>query len=198
MYSIYIDTHYIKLVMALYKDEKLLWKKELESNKHSENTVSMLNDLLLENSITVNDIKEIIVVVGPGSFTGVRIGVVVAKILGFTKNIKIKPISYLEILSLNYDGEVTVGIKDRNGAFIGKFNNHELIEDYKYLSNLELESYPDSINFEDKVNYEKLIEHMRNISEVNPHLLKPLYVKRLEVTKWQEMRMCMIFLELKN
>lgn len=169
--------------MALYKDKKLLWKKELESNKHSENTVSMLKELLQENKIDVPDLQEIIIVVGPGSFTGVRIGVVIAKILGFTKNIKIKPISYLEILSLNYDSIVTVGIKDRNGAFIGKFNNHELVEDYKYLSNNELANYPENIYFEDNVDYEKLINHMETKETINPHLLKPLYVKRLEVTK---------------
>jgi len=181
MYSIYIDTHFIKLVLALYKDENLIWKKELESNKHSENTVFLLQELLEENNITVADLNEIIIVTGPGSFTGVRIGVVIAKILGYTKNIKVKPISYLEILSLNYEGTITVGIKDRNGAFIGKFTNHKLESDYQYLSNSELETYSEKIEFNDFVDYEKLIKHMKEVKELNPHLLKPLYVKRLEV-----------------
>lgn len=182
MYSIYIDTHLIKLVIALYKDEKLIWKKELVSNKHSENTVNLIQELLDENKIKVDNLNEIIVVIGPGSFTGVRIGVVIAKILGYTKNIKVKPISYLEILSLNYNKEVVVGIKDRNGAFIGKFNNNnKLVGDYEYISNSELEMYNENIEFDDYVDYEKLIKYAKNIKEVNPHLLKPLYVKRLEV-----------------
>ena len=132
MYSLYIDTHYVELVLALFRDGELLCKKEFESNKHSENTVSLLNELLTENNITVNDLNEVIVINGPGSFTGVRIGVVIAKMIGYCKNINIKSLSYLEAMALNYQ-ECIVGLKDRNGIFIGEFDkDHNLINDYYY------------------------------------------------------------------
>lgn len=184
MVTLYIDTHYVKLVLALFKDKKLINKKELDSAQHSKNTVFLLEQLLKEESMQIEDLNEIIVVVGPGSFTGVRIGVVIAKMIGYTKSIKIKPISYLEALSLAYDHDVFVGLKDRNGAFIGHFNaHHELIEDYFYLDNLELENYTENILFTDTINLETVVTYMENKEAVDAHLLKPLYVKKIEALK---------------
>ncbi|MBE6154337.1 MAG: tRNA (adenosine(37)-N6)-threonylcarbamoyltransferase complex dimerization subunit type 1 TsaB [Firmicutes bacterium] len=184
MYSLYIDTHYIELVLALFKNEKIVCIKKLESNKHSENTINLLNELLIENNITVDNLKEIIVINGPGSFTGVRIGVVIAKIIGYTKNINIKALSYLEAVSLNYDKDVIVGLKDRNGIFIGEFDKeHNLVDDYYYLSNKEFESFDKNIIIDDVVDILKVINYMKDKEVINPHLLKPLYVKRIEVEK---------------
>jgi len=146
MYTIYIDTHFINLVIALFKDNVLLEKKEFESGKHSECTINLLNELLNNKNISINDLSEIIVINGPGSFTGVRIGIVIAKIIGYTKNVKIKTLSYLEAMSLNYDNDVILGMKDRNGVFVGEFDkSHNLLKDYYYLSNKEFENFDKSV-----------------------------------------------------
>lgn len=184
MYTLYIDTHSMKLVLALFKEEKVLKKIEIDSETHSKIVVLNINNMLNEYKLEVSDLNEIIVIVGPGSFTGVRIGVVIAKIMAYTKNILVKPISFLEAVSLSYDYDVTLGIKDRNGAFIASFNtNHELVEDYEYVKNGDLESYPKNIIYEEEVDLEKLIHYMKNKKGINPHLLKPLYVKKIEVLK---------------
>ena len=184
MYTIYIDTHFVNLVIALFKNDELLEKKELESNKHSENTVNLLKDLLYNNNISVDDLKEIIVINGPGSFTGVRIGVVIAKVIGFTKKVNIKTLSYLEAMSLNYECNVTLGIKDRNGVFVGEFDeNHNLLKDYYYLNNKELENINFNIILDDSVDLLKVDNYMKTKNTINPHLLKPLYIKRIEVEK---------------
>jgi len=184
MYTLYIDTHFVNLVIGLFKNDSIAEKQILESNKHSENTINLIEKVLSNNNIKVDDLSEIIVVNGPGSFTGVRIGVVIAKIMGFSKNIKVKTISYLEALALNYNEDVTVGIKDRNGAFIGNFNkNHHLTSDYKYLSNDELSKYKDEIKFLDKVDLNLVYKFMKSKEAINPHNVKPLYVKKIEVDK---------------
>lgn len=184
MYTLYIDTHFFKLVVALFKDDVLVGEKVLESNLHSENTISLLELLLNDFNIKVNDLNEVIVVMGPGSFTGVRIGVVIAKTLGFCLNIPIKSISYLEAMALNYDDDVILGIKDRNGVFIGEFNKDKtLLNDYYYLSNKELETFNKSIILDDNVDLIKVIKYLKHKESVHPHLLKPLYVKRIEVMK---------------
>ncbi len=178
MITLYIDTHMEYLVMGLIKDNKLLAKKVLKSNKHSRHTTNLLNELMLENNVSFDDLEEVIVINGPGSFTGVRIGVVIAKIIGYTKNIKVKPISYLQALALDYD-EVTIGIKDKNGIFGAKFNKeHELIDDYFYVN-----KYNDDIIIkgDDEVNILKVYEFLKNKPDLNIHLLKPLYVKNIEV-----------------
>ncbi len=180
--TLYIDTHYSELVLALINNEKVINKKVLESNKHSVNTITLLKSLLDDNKISIDDIEEIIVINGPGSFTGVRIGIVIAKTIGYAKNIKIKAISYLQALSLNYDMSVILGIKDKNGVFIGEFNKeHELVSDYIYLSNKEVLESNKEIIYDNNVNIASVVKFLKNKDSINPHLLKPLYVKRIEV-----------------
>lgn len=184
MYTLYIDTHSIKLVLALFKDDEVLKKIEVTSAEHSKNVVLNINNMLKEHELEVTDLNEIIVIIGPGSFTGVRIGVVIAKMIAYTKNILVKPISFLEAASLSYDNYVTLGIKDRNGAFVASFNsNHELVEDYEYINNQDLESYPKEIIYQEEVDLNRLIHYVKNKDVINPHLLKPLYVKKIEVLK---------------
>ena len=179
MLTLYIDTHMEYLVMALIQNNELLAKKVLKSNKHSEYTVNLLKDLMESNNKSFDDLNEIIVINGPGSFTGARIGIVVAKILGFTKNINVKAISYLQALALDYDKDVIIGIKDKNGLFGAHFNQkHELIDDYFYTTN-----YPDNviIKGDNEVDILKVYHFLKNKPIINVHLLKPLYVKNIEV-----------------
>ncbi len=182
--TLYIDTHYTNLVLALLNDGKLIDQRLIESNKHSENTIPLLNKLLNDNNLTIDNIKEIIVIIGPGSFTGVRIGVVIAKTIGYAKNIPVKGISYLQAVSLNYSENVIIGLKDKNGAFIGEFNpNHELINDYLYLSNIALKDYKKAIIYDSAVNIPKIASFLKDLPPINIHELKPLYVKRIEAEK---------------
>ncbi len=199
MYTLYIDTHFINLVMGLFKDGELIEKLELESNRHSENTINMLKKILENNKVLIDEIKEIIVINGPGSFTGVRIGIVIAKIFGVTKNILVKEISYLQALALNYNTDVVVGIKDYNGVFIGEFDKeHNLVGDYFYLSNKDKENYKKEIMLEDNVDLNKVYQYTKNKAGINPHNLKPLYVKKIEVDKWLGKLIYTIYQELMN
>ena len=101
--------------------------------------------------------------------------------MGYTKNIKLKPISFLQAGALNYDIPITLGIEDKNGVFIGSFNEeHKLINDYSYINNNERKN-KDIIIIKDKINIEKVYEYLKTQEPVSPHMLKPLYVKKLEV-----------------
>jgi len=184
MYTLYIDTHFVNLVLALFQDDVLLEQKILESNKHSENTIPLLEELLKKHSLFVSDLKEIIVIEGPGSFTGVRIGIVIAKVLGYSLHLPIKTLSYLEAMSLHYDEAVVLGIKDRNGVFVGEFDaKHRLQGDYYYLTNQELKCSNKKIIMDDYVDLNQIKEFVKSKESISPHLLKPLYVKKIEVEK---------------
>lgn len=184
MYTLYIDTHFINLVVGLFKDDKLLEKLCLESNSHSINTINLIKEIMDNNKISVDDIKEIIVINGPGSFTGVRIGIVIAKMFGYTKNIVIKEISYSQALALNYDESVVVGIKDYNGIFGAEFDsNHNLINDYFYINNRDMSNYQGNIKLEENVDLNKVYQFLKTKDGISPHTLKPLYVKKIEVDK---------------
>ncbi len=182
MYTLYIDTHYQDLTLAILKDTNIIAQEVVSNANHSDITISLLEDLLTKNNITIDDLNQIIVINGPGSFTGVRIGIVIAKIIGYTKNIIVKPISYLQALSLNLDKEVYMGLRDKNGVYIGHFNaQHKLIEDYFYLSNKEFQNYNKEVILDNKVDIIKVLKFVSQIEAPNIHNLKPLYIKKIEV-----------------
>ena len=182
MYILFIDTHYTRLQLVLFKDGVFYDERIKENGKHSEYLIPLLRDLFEKNKITFDELSGIIVVNGPGSFTGVRLGVVVAKMIGYNKHIPIKAISYLQAVALKYDQDVYLGIRDKNGVFVGHFDkNHECQGDYYYLTNQEFEQNEDKIIIDEKINLDMVYQYMANQKEVHPHLLKPIYVKKIEV-----------------
>lgn len=181
MYSLFLDTHDKNVVVVLYKDGIVICNETLESNnKHSIITVPTIKRVLDNNSIDIKDLKEMIVVVGPGSFTGVRIAVTIAKTIAYSLNIPIKTIDSLMLMAVCLDNKKCVAIPDRNGAFIGYFDEtNKTLKDYVYINKNEYET----LLLEDKVysniviDYEVVYEYLKKIDSVNPHLVKPLYIK---------------------
>ena len=112
MISLFLDTSSKKLVVILVKDNKIIGSKELESiNDHASHLVPFIDELLKDNNITTKDINKIFVVNGPGSFTGTRIGVTVGKVLAYSNDIPVIPVSSLKqyIFSLeNYNYYVSI------------------------------------------------------------------------------------------
>ena len=73
---------------------------------HSESILPMIDFCLKNAGLTVSNVDLISVSNGPGSFTGVRIGVSTAKGLAFSNDIKCVPISTLEALAYNVHDEM--------------------------------------------------------------------------------------------
>lgn len=182
MKTLFIDTHYDEVVLILFNDGKIFDSIILSSiMKHSEVVMPNIERLLSRNNLDVNNLEEIIVVNGPGSFTGVRIGVTIAKTIAYCLNIPIKSISSLFVKACNVLGTKTVGIREKNGLFIGKFDEkNNLLGDYLYLKNTEIDEYPGEINEDVKIDYEVVYNYCQTIEKINPHLVNPLYVKTIE------------------
>lgn len=188
MYTLFIDTHSDKIIVILYKDYQIKIKKEVETNhNHSVTTIPVLVNVLKEENIEIIDLKEIIVVNGPGSFTGIRLGVTIGKTLAYTLKIPIKTISSLLLKATSFSHEeVRIVEREKNGVFLGTFNkeNH-LVGEYSYVNNSEYVQEPNDVeNVE--IDYEKIILFAKTLESVNPHAVNPLYVKKIEVQKWFE------------
>lgn len=182
MKTLFIDTHYDEVVLILFNEGNIFDSIILSSiMKHSEVVMPNIEKLLTRNNLDVNNLDEIIVVNGPGSFTGVRIGVTIAKTIAYCLNIPIKSISSLFVKACNVLGTKTVGIREKNGLFIGKFDEkNNLLGDYLYLKNSEIEEYSEDIIEDIKVDYETVYKSCQTVDNVNPHLVNPLYVKTIE------------------
>ena len=190
MYSLFIDTHDLDLVIALYKDKQLKDKEIKESlRNHSDYTMPIIDEIIKRNNIGIHDIKEILVVNGPGSFTGVRIGVTIAKMLAYTLNITIKSIDSITMygISDNDKNKKLVLIPDVKGSYGGVFENNTLIGELFYKSKSELEEYINENNInkivENKIDFNKIIEHFESIEPTLAHLVNPIYVKVIEALK---------------
>jgi len=186
MYTLFASTFDKLITIGLLKNGKLIEVKEKESNRnHSIYVMPMIDEIIKTNEITPSYLNEIIVVNGPGSFTGVRIGVTIAKTLAYTLNISIKTITSLEAFAVsnNTEDNKLITISDLKGKFVGYFDKeNNLIEDYLYLNNKEYEEYIKNKNElkECKFDLEKIYKYLKNKDSINPHLVNPIYIKGIE------------------
>lgn len=188
MYTLFISTFNELITIGLLKDGKQIDISEKTSNRnHSVYVMPMINDILNNNDIKANYLNEIIVVNGPGSFTGVRIGVVIAKTLAYTLDIPIKTITSLlayAVSSTKEDNKLSI-VSDLKGKYIGYFDkNNELLTDYIYLNNKEYDKYiigkEQNIITCDKFDLEKTYNYLKDKSNINPHLVNPIYIKGID------------------
>ncbi|MBE6530163.1 MAG: tRNA (adenosine(37)-N6)-threonylcarbamoyltransferase complex dimerization subunit type 1 TsaB [Ruminococcaceae bacterium] len=97
-----LESSAIAASVALQKDDRLLAEMTLNrGNTHSENLLPMVESLLSRLDLTIDNIDLFAVSVGPGSFTGVRIGVATVKGLAFGKGKPCVGVSTLEALAEN-------------------------------------------------------------------------------------------------
>ena len=90
---LFIDTSKAETKIALYKQEQLLAEKVWFSAKNqSEELLYEIDQLIKCSKIDKTDLKQILVIAGPGSYTGLRVGLSTANALAVTLNIKINSI----------------------------------------------------------------------------------------------------------
>lgn len=109
MKNLVTDTSSSVCSVGVFEDDKLIAKNELDNGKtHSENFMPLVEKTLKDANITLDDLEYITVVVGPGSFTGIRIGVASCKAMAEVKALKVVPIISLDSLATNEIGRSKV------------------------------------------------------------------------------------------
>jgi len=80
-YSLYIDTTNNYCYAAIYQTKTLINSIKLKVDKNvTDIVVSAIDDLLKQNNVAKEDVDKIFLNIGPGTFTGVKVGVIVAKV----------------------------------------------------------------------------------------------------------------------
>ncbi len=202
MITLLIDTSLEYVRVALIKDGKLLaGKEENVPNMHSVYATSYIKKVLDEALIDANDIEKIMVVNGPGSFTGVRIGVTIAKTYGYLIKKEVTPLSSLKCMALSKKSNTNIMSlisARRNNYYMGLYNDKyeeivpegfydvnqimELINkyqpvvvsnEYNVIGNVKLE----------KVNFDwiSIYNYYKDEETINAHKLVPNYLKLPQV-----------------
>ena len=117
-----IDTSSKLCSVALLEDTNLIKKLELDNGlTHSETLMPLIKQLLKECDLTLNKINLLVSDIGPGSFTGIRIGVSTCKAFSDSLNIPCVGISSLEVLAHNIKNDSiicsTIDCKNDNCYF---------------------------------------------------------------------------------
>lgn len=201
MISLLLDTSNFKLVVAIVDEEKnevLSYYNEKLNGDLSVKVFEVIKQCIDNANIIPNDIDKIYSVTGPGSFTGVRIGVTICKTFAWTLNKKVIPISSLELLaSTNTDYELNVAMIDarRDCVYAGVYDTelNTIIEDrYVSIEQLLLElkdknyilitddDFENINTINSKIDILKVINKHKNDVSVNPHSLNPTYLKITE------------------
>lgn len=113
-----IDTSSKLCSVAILENTTLINKLELDNGlTHSETLMPLIKRLLDESNLSLNNINLLVSDVGPGSFTGIRIGVATVKAFSDSLNIPCVGISSLEVLAYNVknDGLICSTIDCKNG-----------------------------------------------------------------------------------
>lgn len=181
--DLFIDTHLNDVIIILSENGKIICEERLEEEKEN----SKLIMPTIKKVLGENTPESIIVVNGPGSFTGVRLGVTIAKTFAYTLDIPIRTITSLEcIAACTEDCDKIVAFCDKNGYYVGIFDEDlNLIGNYEYLSNSEFSEYREKHNVitDVTIDYNKVIAYALKKETLNPHKVNPIYVKKLDVEK---------------
>ncbi len=203
MKTFYLDTSSSYLFAGISVDKKIKNEVKLKLDKElSSFTLPQIKELFTSCNMDPKDIDKIMVVNGPGSFTGIRIGVTIAKIYAYSMKKKIVPLSSLKAMAIlkdtSYDYIVPM-IDARRGYVFGAIYDKEgtaiLKEQYIKRSALEvaMDDLPgksvivsnDSFDTEKEVlpynaDIEEIICRYEDLEGINPHAVEPNYLKLTE------------------
>ena len=112
------------LVVALYNGKDIISEIPMATGKrHNSLVMPVIEKLLDEAKLQIKDIDVFACVVGPGSFTGIRIGIATIKALSFATNKPCVAINALEELAYGKDGEFYTLIDAlHDNYYAAKFN----------------------------------------------------------------------------
>lgn len=140
-----INTANEELSIVIVKNDEIFERSEKEIKRHNEELLPKLQEVLAQSKLTLKDIDEYGVVIGPGSFTGIRVGVATIKAFKDVFNKPVRAINNLDLLYLtarnNGFSPTLVAIEGSlNSYFVGKVEKDKLNIYERNLTMEELEN----------------------------------------------------------
>lgn len=156
-------TKYIYLSLVV-DDQEVASIYERGDNDHSVTIMPYLKEILDKENLSLKAIDEVIVGIGPGSYTGVRIGVTVAKMIAYLNQIKLTTISSLALMASVSDSDYILPLIDarRGNGFMALFSFQDQLTYVKEDTLQNIESFKKAID----VNYQVVEEGKPNIGRI--------------------------------
>lgn len=174
-----IDTSSNLCSVAILEDNKIIKEMHNKSEKeHSETLMPMIDDILNSSNLTLEDINLIACSKGPGSFTGIRIGLATIKAFADSKEIPVMGINSLE--ALGFCGVIKKG----NGEYISIIdakNNNVYFAIYKMKNNkFSIYKNPEILPLSDMITYvDNLNLPTYFVGDAKIEDIEPLYLAQI-------------------
>lgn len=141
------DTTNITLSVAILDNEKILAQRNImEPNQHSTMLVPLIEECLNEAKIWYENLDLVAFTNGPGSFTGIRVGLSCAKAIAIATDLPVVGVSSLEAIAYSYKNE-NKKILVANDASLGELFIQEFDEKLKPVSEASLIKFDELTNF---------------------------------------------------
>ncbi len=199
MKTIVMDTSNKYLVIGLYENDIAIAKYQEEGNRRqSEDAIVRLQELLNQANWQLLKVDELVITIGPGSYTGERVALTIAKTLAAISKIKIKAVSSLHALA--GDKQVVSVIDARSHkVFVGVYRNNQSVVDDQIMliDNFQdfISNYPDYqiVGDSELVGYDseeadlcqniyqasKAVTYIEDVDNLVPRYLKDVEAKKI-------------------
>lgn len=154
----------------------------LEAPKQSTALPSAVMDFMKQNNVKMSDLTAVGVIVGPGSFTGIRMGIAYAKGLGIGLNIPVIPINIFEIYLHNAPDACVALDSGRGDFFVGASDMQPCVMDIDTLETFQMK-YPRTVGHVpfNLIDAKTIVENKiktGNLQPAIPMYLRPSYVEK--------------------
>ncbi len=192
MKTLFIDTSTFDVVVGLANDHEMVLSIQEEASKQqSELTIPILDTILKQVGWQLNMIDEIVLTLGPGSYTGVRIAMTIAKTMAVVKKeIKLYGLSTLQAYSGLNEHVCTLIDARSQKYFLGTYHNGQKRQDDQLIdaSSFVLK---DGYTLNDCTKSIKHIDVAKNMLLLknewqligHVHQLVPVYLKEVEAKR---------------
>ena len=142
MFTILLDSSNTSLTVGLAKDDILLESISYEAwQTQSEHMIPELDKLLDKYEVARNQISDVVVAIGPGSYTGVRIAITIAKTIAAVLPVKVYAISSLRCQKDGKNPSICV-INARSGrSYFGVYEDDKVLVEDMILTNDKVQQY---------------------------------------------------------
>lgn len=189
MWQVVIDTSHRHLSLGLLKDGYFIdGVCELAHKNQSERIMPCFEKLLDRHALKPHNIKQVYIGLGPGSYTGVRIGLTVAKVLCLVHQLEAFAFTSYDFLLAQDSGTVIIDARSSR-AYVGIKKNKtwtfQGIMTYDEILSKSHEPYVGDAHLFDQedvlLSFQTRCEHAVKMSEKvsDIHSLEPLYLKLL-------------------
>ena len=117
MNFLFVDSCQNELFVLLYNNGKVSYRTSNGNKKHNSVLLPTIDELLNESGIKISEVQNIACVIGPGSFTGIRLGVTTCNGLAFATGCNRIAVNTFETVAYNNTNDILIALDCRHGNY---------------------------------------------------------------------------------